>query len=433
VNAVILSVMLVGLAGGQVPLPAAPDLPIPPDLTQMPTPVNGAPIPPPTTQEVAAPPSRSENTKPPPFHLIDPNRAPESISLKPAPTDPPEPMLTGAGAAPHLVVTRNGPANVRAGEPFSYEILVKNDGTMPTTQLRLEEHLPPGTKLLKAQPMAVSQDARLVWTMDSLAPDEQQSFKVEVEASRDGEWSATGTLLTVSVSSTMKTNVGSIAQRPLTMTGPGSLPVGHPVELQMRVANSTATPMTDLLVRVQMAPGLQHMHGDAIEANIGDLAPGQSKDLTLEAITAQTGRLTAEATLLSGKKALANAQAVIVATDQPTLVLRQTGPLAPPVGGEHEFKLEITNRSAGEVREVEVSDALPEGLQFTAADSRAQFDAASRTLRWKMGTLAPGQSRQMVFRAQVRGAGPQVNRISARAAGVAEAQLQTVLRLGGGH
>ena len=197
------------------------------------------------------------------------------------------------------------------------------------------------------------------------------------------------------------------------MTGPGTLPVGHPVAFRMNVSNTTGGPLTDANLRVRMAPGLQHLHGDAIEASLGDLAPGQSKELTLEAITVQTGWLTADATLLSGKKTVATAQATVVAVDQPTLGLRQTGPMAPPVGGEHEFKLEVMNRSATEVRDVELIDVLPEGLHFTAGDSKVHFDAATRTLRWSIGSLAPGQARQFVFRAEVRGTGAQINRISA--------------------
>jgi len=153
--------------------------------------------------------------------------------------------------------------------------------------------------------------------------------------------------------------------------------------------------------------------------------------LKLEAVTVQTGRLTADATLLSGKNAVATAHVAMLATEQPTLALRQTGPLSPPVGGVHEFKLDVINRSHAELHNVEVSDVLPEGLQFSGGDGRAQYDPGTRTVRWNVGTLAPGQVRQLVFRAQVRGAGAQVNRISARAAGVAEAQLHSILRLGG--
>jgi uncharacterized repeat protein (TIGR01451 family) len=417
VNAVIFSVMLAVLSNGQAPLPP------------------NAPISPGPAQSMIAPAladSTGQTQKPPPFRMVDHNPPPESISLKSAPTAACEPPPTGAVAAPFLTLARYGPTNVRAGEPFSYEIVATNAGSLPAAQVKLEEELPPGTKLIGAHPIAVVQNERLTWTLDNLGPGEERRFKVEVEPGGDEEWKATANLI-VSVGSTMKTSVTGAVQRPLTMTGPRSLPVGQPVVFQLRVTNTTEVPMTDALLRVKMTPGLQHLNGDTIEASLGDLAPAQTKDLTLDAITVQTGRLAAEATLLSGQKTISTAQAVLVATEQPTLVLRQTGPLSPPVGGEYEFKLDISNRSAAEVHNVEVTDVLPDGLQFAAGDSRARYDAATRTLRWQVGTLAPGQARQLAFRAQVRGTGPQVNRISARATGVNEAQLHTLLRLGGGR
>jgi hypothetical protein len=128
---------------------------------------------------------------------------------------------------------------------------------------------------------------------------------------------------------------------------------------------------------------------------------------------------------------VASARATLVATEQPILVLKQTTQLAPAVGAEIDFKLEVTNRSGGEVRDLRIADELPEGLQFAGGDNGAQYDQATRTVRWTVGNLAPGQTRQVLFRAVVRGTGPQINKFSARAAGVADAQLQTILRMGG--
>jgi uncharacterized repeat protein (TIGR01451 family) len=432
VNAVLLSVLAV-LLGGQVPLPGAPDLPMPPAPAQHES-IKSSPLMPasPGHPEVLVPPGRSESGKPPPFKLIDANPPPETMSLKPAPMPLAEPASSSGSLAPCLLLMRSGPASVRAGEPFCYEIIARNPGNVTAAQVKLEEELPPGTKFLSAQPIAVAEGDRLIWSVENLGPGAERRFKVEVEAGQGGEWKATATL-SVSASNTMTTSVAGAVQQALTMTGPGSLPVGHPVVFQMRICNTTAAPMTDLLLRVQMASGLQHLQGDAIEASLGDLAPGQTKELSLDAITVQTGRLAADATLFSGKRTIATAESAVVATEQPTLALRQTGPLSPPVGGEHEFKLEVINRSASDLQNVEVTDSLPEGLQFAAGDARAQYDQKARTIRWQVGTLAPGQSRLMVFRAQVRGAGPQINRISARATGVSEAQLQAILRLGGGR
>jgi uncharacterized repeat protein (TIGR01451 family) len=184
-------------------------------------------------------------------------------------------------------------------------------------------------------------------------------------------------------------------------------------------------------LRVQLAHGLQHAHGDSIEASLSDLGPGQVKEVSLEALTSQTGKLAAEATLLTGKRVVAAAQTTVVTTDQPNLAMRQTGPLSPAVGSEHQYKLEVINRSGHELHNVEVTDLLPEGLAFAAADSHGAYEQSTRMIRWNVGTMAAGQTRQLVFRVRVRGAGAQVNRVSAHAAEIEDAKLHSLLRLGG--
>jgi uncharacterized repeat protein (TIGR01451 family) len=375
--------------------------------------------------------------KPPPFRLIGDNPPPDLSPLKSAPLPATDPLPPGAMATPCLTLARSGPANVKAGQSFAYEIVVRNVGSLPA-QARLEEELPAGTKLVTAQPMPVVQGDHLTWNLESLAAGAEQRYKVEVEVGRGGDWKANATLIVAVTSAWMAAVTGAPAQ-PLTMTGPATVPVGHAVPLTIRVTNTTGETLNNAVLCVQMSTGLQHLHGSAIEGPLGDLAPGQVKEVTLETYALQTGRLVADARLLAGRKSVAPVQTtvgavqvVVQAAEQPTLAIRQTGPMSPAVGSECEFKLEVANRASAAVREVQVNDVLPEGLQFLTGDG-AQYDPAMRAIRWNVGTLQPGQSRQMSFRAQVRAPGPQLHRVSAQALSVPEAQLNTILRVGGGR
>jgi uncharacterized repeat protein (TIGR01451 family) len=454
VNAVLFVLMLGAWLSGQVPPPppdvlpptAPVEVPCPPSPVQLPgpkapllakppalVPVNpdlGGPAPLPDS--VALPPStRPDGSKPLPFKLIDPQPLVGPSSLKPAPAAvsidplPPDSVVT-----PCLLLQRSGPTSVKANQPFTYEMVVRNVGSLPAAQAKLEETLPPGTTFLGAQPMPITQGDQLAWLLEQMAPGAERRIKVEVQALADGEWKARANL-TVTVASVMPIRVTGAPPSLLSMTGPASVPVGHPVALPMRVTNSTGAPLTDVVLHVQLSAGLQHLCGNAIEGSLGDLGPGQSKEIPLDAIAVQTGRLTVDATLLSGKKALATAKAAVIATEPSTLALRQTGPLSPAVGSEHDFRLEITNRSDSELRDVQISDVLPQGLQYVASDGSASYDPGTRSIRWTIASLPPGQARQLVFRAAVSETGPQVNRVSARTATGYGTQLYTILRPGG--
>jgi uncharacterized repeat protein (TIGR01451 family) len=119
----------------------------------------------------------------------------------------------------------------------------------------------------------------------------------------------------------------------------------------------------------------------------------------------------------------------VTATEQPVLSLKLNGPPAPSSGTQQDFKLEVANRSTTEVRDVVVTEMLPEGFEFVTAEG-GSYDRQTRTIRWAVGTLTPGQGQPLSFRAAIRGETAQLNRASARAAGGIEAILHTILRGG---
>jgi uncharacterized repeat protein (TIGR01451 family) len=464
VNAVLVAILMVGsLLKGQLPplpplasapvvqepggLPALPALPALESQGLMPVsgqqsakppalvPVNPEPHDTvgPVTNKRSDPlvPNLPSETKPPPFKLIEiPGPRDTGTPVKPTlPLAAAELLPPGSVALPCLVLGRTPPpAGVKAGQAFSYAITVRNAGTVPAVQARLEEVLPQGARYVGGQPAALNQGDRLVWDLQNIAPGAEQRIVVEVESAQAGAWKSQAGL-TVTVSSGLETQINAAPLQMLTVSGPASVPVGHPVTFVIRLTNTTAAPMADVVLGIRMSSGLQHLQGDAIEGSLGDLAPGKTRELTLDAVTSQTGRLTVDATLLTSNKAVVSAQAAVTATEQPVLSLKLNGPPAPSSGTQQDFKLEVANRSTTEVRDVVVTEMLPEGFEFVTAEG-GSYDRQTRTIRWAVGTLAPGQGQPLGFRAAIRGETAQLNRASARAAGGIEAILHTILRVG---
>jgi uncharacterized repeat protein (TIGR01451 family) len=371
-------------------------------------------------------PQQQPGTKPLPFKLVDvPPMSGTTSGLKPLPATGGEPLPPGSVATPCLTLQRTGPTSVKAEQPFSYQITVRNAGTVSAVQALLEEILPAGTRYVGGQPLAQNQGNRLVWNLENMAPGAERRFRVEVETARDGPWKAQANL-TASVSSDLQTNVMAVPVQMLKVSAPASVPVGHPVAFTIRVTNTMAVPMPDTVLRVLMSPGLQHLQGDAIEASF-ELPAGKSRDLNLEAVAQQTGRPSVDVILLSNQKVVASSHITVTILEQPLLGLKQSGSLTPPANTQQDFQLEVVNRGAAELRDIVITDVLPEGWEFvTAADG--SYDGPSRTIRWTIAALAGGQTRQVVFRALVRNPGAQVNRVSAGRPG-AEALLHTILRV----
>src|SRR5262249_27314647 len=126
---------------------------------------------------------------------------------------------------PSLALEKLGPAAVRAGEPFHYELVVRNVGTVPAAHARLEDELPPGTRFLGALPPPLGRGGRLVWELDPLPPGAERRIRVEVQPAGAGEWTGAATV-TVSASSALR---AAVTGPPLTLgvTGPRSVALGQ--------------------------------------------------------------------------------------------------------------------------------------------------------------------------------------------------------------
>jgi uncharacterized repeat protein (TIGR01451 family) len=414
--------LLLFLANGQVPELPQPFPDPPPALELLSRDAAPAPL---TAQSVAGPFAQPAiNNFPAPLpsspsgHLI--GNAPAMV-----------PVGDYRPATPSLSVQRFGPTTVKAGQTFSYEIIVRNVGGPWAGQARLEEQLPPGTKWIAANPAPLVTGDRLAWTVENIAAGAEQRFKVEAQASQAGEWKAEATL-TASVAVIHRATVegGVSPVHSIIVAGPESVPVGRPMVFSIRVANTTSSTLPAAVLRVRLSQGLQHLKGSSIEGNLGDLAPGQSKEMILEVVTVQTGQCYVDATLMSNQQIVAAGRGGVLAVEQTALGLKQTGPLSPPLGSENDYKIEVSNRSAAEMLDVLVEDVLPAGFQYVHGDSGARFDPGKRAVSWNLASLAPGQSKLLVFRAQAQSPGTHYNRITAKSAGGAETLLATIVRIG---
>jgi uncharacterized repeat protein (TIGR01451 family) len=342
------------------------------------------------------------------------------------------PVLLQNPTTPSLSLQRSGPSAVKGGQTFTYEITVRNMGQATAEQAKLEEKLPAGSRFIDATPPATQHGDTLSWTLVNLAPGAEERVVVQAQATRDGEWAAEATLIS-SVSAVHRAAVTETPTLPLVVTNPASVTVGQPVTFAIRVTNATASTIHGSVVHVKLSPGLQHLQGEATEGPVGDLAPGESRDFKLEVMTLKTGAMTADVTFLSNESMLAVYQASVMAVEQTRLLLQQTGPLRVPLHSGQDYKLEVCNKTSGDLHDVTIVNVLPEGLQFVRGDAVARFNAATRTIEWHLGTLAPGDARNAVFHAQMDQAGPHVNRLTVRCAEGIETGLTTIVRVSAGR
>ena len=94
-------------------------------------------------------------------------------------------------ALPEISMTSSAnPSTALVGEPVSFTYTVKNDGTVPLTDLQIGSALPSGLTFVSASSQgAVNGDTGYVeWTLDGLAPEGSTQLSVSASIASPGEW-----------------------------------------------------------------------------------------------------------------------------------------------------------------------------------------------------------------------------------------------------
>jgi uncharacterized repeat protein (TIGR01451 family) len=220
------------------------------------------------------------------------------------------PVVNGV-QTPVLTLDKRGPATIRLGQQLAYEIVVRNGGAIVAQRVRIEDELPPGTRMLRTDPPAAMQADRLIWILDNLPSGAEKHLRVEVQPAAGGDWSSTATAsIILSTSSSLRTRVVA-ASLSLTMSGPETVGVGQTAAFQIRVTNNGTQPLTGLVLRDRVPRGLQHSAGGELEADLGTLEPGKTRNINLTTKAIEPGRQINEALVTAADGQQAEAQAAV--------------------------------------------------------------------------------------------------------------------------
>jgi uncharacterized repeat protein (TIGR01451 family) len=324
----------------------------------------------------------------------------------------PDALAGPAVPTPMLTLEKHGPAVAPPGQPVAYEIIVRNVGPVPAAQVHVEDELPLGARVVGAVPPPVPQGQRLTWTVPLLPPGQEARFRVEALPSAGGDLAGAATL-TVGVRAEMRTRVPPAAGLEVAVEGPETAAVSQTVPFKIHIISHDAQPLHKLVLLVRLPEGLQHPAGKEIEADLGDLEPGKSRNIDLQVNAAAAGRHAIEAVVNGATGTQAHGQAVLTVTPkappprkpESNLLLHMSGPKQVVQGQPAEYQIVVVNRGLSELTNVVVYDRLPEELNYLTGGRDGTYDKAKRVVQWRLGTLPPHQERMVILRVQARASG----------------------------
>ena len=101
---------------------------------------------------------------------------------------------------------------------------------------------------------------------------------------------------------------------------------------------------------------------------------------------------------------------------QPRLDLEFTGPKLRYKDRKGTFVIKLTNPGDAPATNVYVGHAIPEGFKFVSADNGGQHDFATRTVKWFVGEVKPGDSTEVKVELVATGLGDFTHKAAAMAA-----------------
>lgn len=320
--------------------------------------------------------------------------------------------LEGA-QTPSLVIEKFAPREVQIGKVARFEIRLRNAGAMVAHDVEIHDEIPHGTRLVSSQPSAtVGPRGELLWRLGDLQPGQQQLVEIDLLPTAEGELGSVATVRFAAAAACR-----AIATRPelkLELLAPATVMAGEEALLTIRVSNPGTGAATGIMLSEQVPPNLEHPAGAELEYEVGDLEPGDSRELQLSLRALKPGPVVNK---LVGRgdgwlEAQAEARFDVVA---PALAVAVDGPRRRYLDRPATYRVQVSNPGTAPAREIELVTYLPKGMQFVEANNAGQYDATTHAVYWSLEELPANQAGSVAVTTLAVEPGEQLLRVETKA------------------
>lgn len=314
-----------------------------------------------------------------------PAPAPVVRPVAPAPVPPPPaPIATKCSIINTGLVhmSKTMPAEAVLGENFTYEL--KPMATGCAGNVIVTDEIPAGAALVSTDPQASVQGNKLVWNLGNMDAGESKTLKVTLRPEKEGTLFGCAT-----VAADPRVCAQTIVGKPalaIEKSGPTTAQLGADLSYNVTVKNTGTAVAKGVVINDTIPAGLG---GGTKSFQIGDLAPGASKTVTVPAKAAERGRHcnVAVATSTNAGKVQDDACTTIV---KPGLKLTKTGETEKYINKQASYKIVAENIGDTELTGVVVTDNAPAGTRIVSAPGS---NISGNVATWNVGSLKPGETK----------------------------------------
>jgi uncharacterized repeat protein (TIGR01451 family) len=321
-----------------------------------------------------------------------------------------------------------GPPVAKLGQPVTYQIIVKNVGSCPVSQVVVRDRLPNGITVNAAEPKPVNEGNVLIWDLGTLQPRQEKRIDLQIVPDVKGDLTCQAT---VSFSGSATTRL-QIREPKLTLKAqaPDKVLLGDAATVTLTVSNPGDGIADHVKIKAILPEGLEHSRGKVIDFDLGNLAPNETRSVQVVCSTKQGGihRLDAMATADGNLTAQDTAELEVTL---PRIDLVLTGPRLRYLDRHAIYVLKVVNPGSAPASNVTVSHLIPAGFKFVSASAGGRHDFASRSVTWFLGDLVPGQSREVNLEVVAVNVGDHRHKATVIAARGLKAEAEVMTRVEG--
>lgn len=331
--------------------------------------------------------------------------------------------------APNVVLGYTGPPAALVDEEVTYTASLQNLGKVPSDGITLTAPTPRGMEFVRSSPPPMGNVmGEMLFTLGSLPPGGQPAnVQLTFRAKELGQTSSVITMKTGGQTD-RKEVVTNIADSKISVAvdGPQRVSVGQTVPINIRVTNTGGGVLNGVQLKAELKGGIIEPSSGATTLNQplkGPLAPGQTYTDVLNVVAKTKGRAEVQIIAVTGSVNGSASHAFDIT--EPMVNLQFDGPPSKYIGTNATYTIRVSNPSDAALNNVIVRNQLPPELDFVTADLG---QLTGREVVWNLGSIGPGQSRDLKLVARGREKTPRAEQrviVTSDNAGPANASLNT--------
>ena len=303
--------------------------------------------------------------------------------------------------APSIEVETFGPRSIGVNKPATYEVVVKNNSASDAERILVGINLPEWVEVSNVNLTTGGKEvtdgndkARLVWTIDRIGAGKTQTATI-LAVPRKAEMFDVGVEWTL-VPRTGKANI-RVTEPRLTMniSGPAEVEFGEVARYLVTVRNPGTGTAENVTVKLPEALGGER-------SVLGDIPPGEEEVFQVELLARTAGDLQLVAQASADGEIEASSDRKIIVR-RANLAVTMEGPAMKFSGDVGTYTITMTNSGDATANNLMAAVALPTGAKYISGiESVTPIDDG---VRWQVGPLEPGQSRNFKVSCQMNGSG----------------------------